>query len=71
MINLAKNTKPESEETVHIQLLIYRKYRRQRNLFNYTVGIQSTKPSLREIIGHIIQHIQQIAIKKMVREHRD
>lgn len=37
--NLAKNIKPESDEAAYIQLLMCRKYGRQKNMLNYTVGM--------------------------------
>lgn len=36
---LAKNIKLESDEADYTQLLMYRKYRRQKNMSNYTIGM--------------------------------
>lgn len=61
MNNLAQNIKPEPEEPAYIQVLMYRKYRRQRNMGNYT---GNATLSVGNRIVQMIQYIQQIAKKQ-------
>lgn len=55
MNNLAQSIKPEPEEPAYIQLVMYRKYRRQRNMGNYT---GNSTWSVGNRIGEMIQYIQ-------------
>lgn len=64
MNDLAQNIKPESDETAYIQLLTYRKYRRQWNMLNYTVVCYQEYPFWGNRIGQMIQYIRWIAHTK-------